>query len=198
MKATVAEDSEILPVQSNRRSRKEQMVAITKRVLNIFRADIHSIMDRLEDRGLLLKQYLRDMQAALGLKKAELDRMFMMRKQVQQKHSKTRQQSETLERELAAALKIGQDDIVRMLIRKIKPLNDLSDQLAAHLGALDEEILHFKDHLERQRLEYEQLKLKSAQFFQQGRVREWQCDLALNVSGPKYERRSEEESKRKL
>jgi len=42
-------------------------MGITTRLVRIFKADLHGVMDQLEDQGLLLKQHLRDMQAALNI-----------------------------------------------------------------------------------------------------------------------------------
>jgi len=40
-------------------------MAILTRIIQLFKADIHGVMDQLEDQGLLLKQHLRDMEESL-------------------------------------------------------------------------------------------------------------------------------------
>ena len=47
-------------------------MGIASRMVNIFKADVHGVVDQFEDQGLLLKQYLRDMAEALSQKEAEL------------------------------------------------------------------------------------------------------------------------------
>jgi phage shock protein A len=54
---------------------EEAKMGIAKRVFNIFKADIHGMMDQLEDKGLLLKQYLREMKEALELKEIRLKKL---------------------------------------------------------------------------------------------------------------------------
>ena len=62
------------------------------------------------------------------------------------------------------ALRKNKDDIARMLIRKMKPLENLSDDLTRHLEALNEEMTQFKTHLQQQRLRYEQLKYRITEY----------------------------------
>jgi phage shock protein A len=50
-------------------------MAIIARIVEIFKADIHGVMDQLEDQGLLLKQHLRDMAEALHRRETKLRKM---------------------------------------------------------------------------------------------------------------------------
>ena len=140
-------------------------MGIASRIVNIFKADIHGVMDQLEDQGLLLKQYLRDMEETLDLKDAKLAKKIALRNQIQKEHDKYDQQYRALDQDLTVAVQRGKDNIARMLIRKTKPLGSLCDELAGQVATLDEEISQFKEHLSEQRLQYEQLKIRSAEFF---------------------------------
>jgi phage shock protein A len=146
------------------------------RVIKIFKADIHGVMDQFEDQGLLLKQHLREMQDVLNLKEVQLNKMIVSRRQAQKDHNLYIQQAEVLEQDLAVAIKKNKDDIARMLIRKIQPLNNLCNDLSGHIRALDEEIAAGKDRLDQQRLQYDRLKARSIDFFNQCRVHERQRD----------------------
>ena len=140
-------------------------MGIATRIVKIFKADIHGVMDQLEDQGLLLKQYLRDMEEALNLKDAKLAKKIALRNQVQKEHDKYDQQYRALDHDLTVAVQKGKDDIARMLIRKTKPLGNLCDELAGQVATLDEEISQFKENLPEQRLQYEQLKIRSAEYY---------------------------------
>jgi len=179
--------------QNDLYQKTEQTMGIMTRIVKIFKADIHGVMDQLEDQGLLLKQHLRDMEETLNLKEVKLNKMFVTRKQAQQEYDKYQQQSEALEQDLAVAIQKSKDDIARMLIRKIKPLNSLRDELAAHSRTLDEEISHYKDNLDQQRLRYEQLKLRSVDFFHKTQMQEWRNDLSEMVPDGNYGELSDEE-----
>ena len=55
---------------------KEADMGIMTRVVKIFKADIHGVMDQLEDPSLLLKQHLRDMEEALNEKEVKLKKVL--------------------------------------------------------------------------------------------------------------------------
>jgi phage shock protein A len=156
-------------------------MGIMTRVVKIFKADLHGVMDQLEDQGLLLKQHLRDMEEALNLRKAKLQKMMVSRKQVQQEHDQYNRQSESLENDLTVAVQKNKDDIARMLINKIQPLSDLREELARHIKTLDQEIAQYREHLDQQRLRYQQLKYRSVEYFHNFRNREWKKDLATLI-----------------
>ncbi len=140
-------------------------MGIASRIVDIFKADIHGVMDQLEDQGLLLKQCLRDMEQALNQKEADIASKIALRSQIQKEHDKYHQQCRSLDNDLTVAVQKGKDDIARMLIRKTKPLVDLRDELGAQLESLDKELAHVKAHLSEQRLQYEQLKIRSTEYF---------------------------------
>ena len=162
-------------------------MGIATRIVKIFKADIHGVMDQLEDQGLLLKQYLRDMEEALNQKDARLTKKIALRNQVQKEHDKYDQQYRALDHDLTVAVEKGKDDIARMLIRKTKPLGSLCDELAGQVATLDEEISQFKEHLSEQRLQYEQLKIRAAEYFhrteRQGREKDMLDIIPNNIPG---------------
>jgi phage shock protein A len=169
------------------------MMGIMTRVVRIFKADVHGVMDQLEDRELLLKQHLRDMAEALSLKEIKLNQMLASRKQAQQEHDNYRQQSQALEQDLAVAIQKNKDDIARMLIRKIKPLDSLRDQIAERIRNLDEETSGYRDLLNQQRLQYEQLKHRSIEFCHKTPMSGWQKNLPEIVAGGKFGELTEQE-----
>jgi phage shock protein A len=156
-------------------------MGILTRVFRIFKADVHGVMDQLEDRELLLKQHLRDMAEALNLKEVKLSKMLASRKQAQQAHDKYRQQSQALEQDLAVAIHKNRDDIARMLIRKLKPLDSLREDIADGIRNLDEEISYHREQLDQQRLQYDRLKHRSIEFFHKTSMSGWHKDLSAIV-----------------
>ena len=152
-------------------------MGIATRIVKIFKADIHGVMDQLEDQGLLLKQYLRDMEEALNQKEAKLARKIALRNQAQKEHVKYDQQYQTLDDDLTVALQRGKDSLARTLIRKTKPLGSLRDALAGQVATLDEEISRFKEHLAELRLQYEELKIRSAEYFHRTEMRTREQDM---------------------
>ena len=135
------------------------------RIINIFKADVHGVMDSLEDQGLLLKQHLREMEEVLESNKAILRKKIATLNQVQRDYDKSKRQCDGLERDLAFAVQNGKDDIARRLIKKRKPLINLLTELSRHTKALDAEILENQEYLDQQKLRYKQLKHRSREYF---------------------------------
>ena len=67
------------------------------RITRIFRADIHGVMDRLEDRELLLKQYLREMDESLHSKKLRGVQLSQRLKVLQQEKNRVKLEMEKME-----------------------------------------------------------------------------------------------------
>ena len=168
-------------------------MAIIARIVNMFRADIHGVMDRLENQELLLKQHLRDMKEALNFKAAKLQKMKTSRGQRMQDLNRYKQQRETLEHDLTMAVRKDKDDIARMLIRKVKPLENLHEELSRHVRALKEEIDQFERHLQLQRLKYEELKNRSTEYLQKTQLQKWEKETFDPVSFNGYSEMSEQE-----
>ena len=140
-------------------------MAILTRIFRLFKADIHGIMDQIEDQGLLLKQHLRDMEEALVKKEAKLKQMCFAKDQARQDYEKGIKESNNLEQDLEVAIRKDRDDIARKLIKKLKPLAHIQSERCSHIDRLNHDIEQFKDDVELQRLQYEQLRQQSANFF---------------------------------
>ena len=168
-------------------------MGIIARVVNIFKADIHGVMDQLEDQGLLLKQYLRDMEDALGANEAKLSSKIAARAQAQQQSDKFLKQTQLIEHDLEVVIKKDQDDIARMLIRKIKPLENLREEIARRISELDEEIAVLKDRMAQQQLAYEQIRHRSLDYCQRNRSRIRQEDIFGGLPGSHPGELSQEE-----
>jgi len=181
------------PNENNHHNHKEQTMAVMTRIVNIFKADIHGLMDQLEDRGLLLKQHLRDMKEALNRKEAKLRKRTALHSQGLKDLAGYKQQWEALDHDLTVAVRRNNDDIARMLIRKMKPLEDLSEELTRHLKASDEEMIQFKNHLQQQRLRYEQLKNRTTEYLHKTQTQRWENNVIDPVSDDGYGERTDQE-----
>jgi len=144
------------------------------RFIRIWKADIHGVMDQLEDKGLLLKQSLRDMEEELERKETRFKKMTAARSRLAGEHDKCGRECEKLEQDLAVALKKDRDDIARMLIKKLKTLSSHREALRNHIKNMEHDIAQFRNRMEEQRLQYEQFNLRSEEYFHQAERQQWQ------------------------
>lgn len=149
-------------------------MALFTRIVRLFKADLHGIMDQIENRELLLKQHLRDMQASLTQKEAKLKQICRVRDQVRQDYEKGEKERDRLEVDLEIALKNDKDDIGRMLIKKLKPLAGIQADRRRHIDQLTYEIKQFRENIEQQRLQYEQLHQKATEYFHRSEQQRWE------------------------
>jgi phage shock protein A len=154
-------------------------MAIMSRIVRIFRADIHGVMDQLEDQGLLLKQYLREMAEELTIKEAGLTDLRAARTQFGRDRERLSREIEQLEDDVTAAVTRDKDDIARMLIRKQKSLTASRNEIDRQLENLDEEIREGSETVESQGLAYEELKAKAVDFMHRTQKRDWYEASAL-------------------
>jgi phage shock protein A len=172
---------------------EECIMALLSRIIQLFKADIHGVMDQLEDQGLLLKQHLRDMEESLVEKEMKLKKMRSALDQARQDHQKGEKETGNLEQDLEVAIKKNRDDIARMLIKKLKPFTHLQSERRNHIDRLNHEIDQFKAYTEQQRLKYEQLRQKAAEYFCRKEKQNWQPVWLAAQSGLQLHDLSEEE-----
>ena len=157
-------------------------MGIIRRLVRLCKADIHGVMDQLEDKGLLLKQYLRDMEEELERKEARLRKMVAARDLAQRDHERYTQETTKLDEDVEAAIERREDDIARSLIKKLKPLAYHRAELGRHVHTLDREIGQLRDCVEAQRLEYEQLQLRSKEYFRRVERDQWEKTISTTIS----------------
>ena len=141
-------------------------MGIMTRVLTLFKADIHGVMDRLENRELLLKNHLREMEEILENNEKELKRKASARERIRQRREQYGKQKEKLEQNLTLAVRKNKDDIAQVLIKKARPLAELCENLNRTLEKIDEKIASDNEALVLQRLRTEQIKHRSQTYFQ--------------------------------
>lgn len=139
-------------------------MAIMSRIFQLFKADLHGVMDQIEDQGLLLKQHLRDMEASLVQKEVRLKQMCFARDQAQRDYETGMKKSNQLEQDLEVSIQKDRDDIARVLIKKLKTLKRIQSERRSHIDRLNHEIGQFRENIDQQRRQYEQLRQEAADF----------------------------------
>ncbi len=139
-------------------------MALLTRMFRLCKADLHGVMDQLEDKDLLLKQYIREMEEGLMQKGTRQAKLRNSCQQIQRDLDLRRSEMVKIEKEIELAVTKEKDEIARMLIRKRLTLTMACDQLQRQLEVLEEENAGMAETLATQRLRYEQLKIKAAAF----------------------------------
>jgi phage shock protein A len=136
-------------------------MGIMTRMVRLCKADVHGVMDQLEDKGLLLKQYLREMETSLGHKEQQANALAQRIDRLAGRVARHGQEMLKLERDLVLALEKEKDDIARMLIRRRRALETASSHLTEQIETMTQEKTRLAETLANQRLQYQTLEAKA-------------------------------------
>ena len=139
-------------------------MALIDRVTRLFRADLHAVIDRIEEPQVLLRQALREMEEELGQAAARLKATQLEREQLQRRAREVEQSLAGIGGELDLCFAADNEALVRTLLRRRlegeRLLQVLRQRESACARRLAEES---KRQAERQR-DLEQLRQRAALF----------------------------------
>ena len=93
-------------------------MALIQRVTRMFRADMHAVLDRLEEPDVLLKQAIREMGSSLQEQQLQLNRGSEELRQLQARGEQVEQQLTSLDQELDLCFNAGKDDLARAMVKR--------------------------------------------------------------------------------
>lgn len=93
-------------------------MALITRVSRLFRADIHAVLDRIEEPDVLLRQAVREMEEALARDEQRIKVLTREHEQLVSRHRDIQQSLEGIEAELDVCFDSGKEDLARALIRR--------------------------------------------------------------------------------
>lgn len=135
-------------------------MALLNRLMRLFKADFHAVIDQLEEPYILLKQSVREMEAVLQLDQQQLEGL-------QQQHSKLNDRIKSLDNDisdfddnLTVALNANNDDLSRTLIKRKLEFLQLQKALVAKKNALTSEIDQVKNRINKQAPDLESMQQK--------------------------------------
>ena len=152
-------------------------MGIMTRFVKLCKADMHGVMDKLEDRELLLRQYIREMEESIGHQETELEKMAADRERTKREYEARSEEMERTEQDLAVAIEKNKDDIARFLIKKLKPMTRHRDELVRHLESLDSDIEGLTDRIQERRRQFEELKLRASEYLRKRETNRLETEL---------------------
>ncbi len=143
-------------------------MALFERLAVLLRADAHGMVDALEDDRLLLRQHLRDAEAALAGKKARLEALHAEARDSGRAAERLNQRRADLERDVELALDEQRDDLARFAIQQLLPIRDQLNALAERDRNLNQEIAELTTLVSEQGNQLEDLRLRVRAVADQG------------------------------
>lgn len=108
-------------------------MSIVTRVLRIFKADLHGILDAVEEPEAILRQALREMEEEIANTEAQLKRLERQEERLEKNRQDYTKQHQELEQEIGFCLNENNETLAKSLIRKkleiVQWLKEISSQL---------------------------------------------------------------------
>lgn len=94
-------------------------MSLFQRIKTSVRADAHGVVDAIEDRSLLLRQYVRDADAELGSKRAKLQSVQVELRHLEREEKAIAEELSRCEADAEVALAAGDDDLSRYALKAV-------------------------------------------------------------------------------
>ena len=139
-------------------------MGIMTRLARLCKADIHGVMDQIEDKGLVLAQCLREMEDTMAGERTALARLAARRDNLKANAKTQAELADKVDQDLGEAVKKDRDGLARFLIRKHKTLTGIVRKLDLQVQEVEREIARLQQDLEEKSLVYERLKVQAATY----------------------------------
>ncbi|MEM6731347.1 MAG: PspA/IM30 family protein, partial [Myxococcota bacterium] len=145
------------------------------------------VVDAIEDKGLLLKQALREAHIALDTKRAESESLRGRAKDTGALLERMREEAEALDADIELALEQEQEDLARYAARKLLPLRQRIADAERGLSDLDEQRAELDALIERQARDLEELELRVKDYLHRAERGETLSETPISVSDEEVE-----------
>jgi phage shock protein A len=155
-------------------------MALITRVARLFRADLHAVLDRLEEPEALLRQALREMDEAQAQDEQRLKLFVQALGQAASHETDLHEVLAVAEVQLAAALDAGHDDLARAVIRRRLEADQALKALTRRIAKLSASQADMATRVAGQRTRLESMRQKVEVLAGQGAIaedRDWWDDL---------------------
>ena len=170
-------------------------MTVMTRIIRLWKADFNGLMDELEDKNLLIKQHIREMEEELEKKKKIIEEIELEKEELLQEHNNHLLELKDLEKDLKVAILKEKDDISRMLIKKITIINRQRKDLEQHRLVLEQKSQKLIEKIKEQQAQYNLLKLKAREYLtkeERSRNVSFQNDPSFYAADTEHEPSSEE------
>ena len=130
------------------------------RIGTLLKADAHGIVESLEERSLVLKQYLREAELELNRTRARLEAVREEEKRLVETVRRREDEIRALDEDVTLALGSGKDDLARFAIRRLLPRRAEVKALTARIAERTAEARGLTERVEAQQQQLEALRTR--------------------------------------
>ena len=116
-------------------------MALINRISRLFTADVHAVLDRIEEPDALLKHAIREMEDELARGELNLRQLTVQRDELAERQRKVQAVFAALTEQLDVCFKEGNDELARKVLKRRLETERLAQHIADRLAALDKEFM---------------------------------------------------------
>jgi phage shock protein A len=135
-------------------------IRLFDRITMLLKADAHGVVESLEERSLLLKQYVREAEMELDRKRARLEAVREDEKRLREAAARCDDELRGLDEDVALALAGEKDDLARFAIRRLLPRRAEAKALRAQIEQRGAEAVALAERLAAQEAQFESLRAR--------------------------------------
>src|SRR5262249_49432424 len=130
------------------------------RIMTLLEADAHGVVESLEERSLVLKQYLREAELEVNRKRARLDAVREDEKRLAETLRRREDEIRSLDGDVTLALQGGKDALARFAIKRLLPRRAEVKTLAARIVERAAEGRALAERVEEQQQRFDALRAR--------------------------------------
>ncbi len=142
------------------------------------KAESHGVVDAIEDKGLLLKQAVREAEIALDTKRAEEQSLQTREKDLLTLLERSREEAHNLDADIELALEQEQEDLARFAARKLLPLRQRIAESERSLEQVKEKRAELEAVIASQANEFDALKARVREYLE--RVKSGESEISFD------------------
>lgn len=135
-------------------------MALINRITRLFRADMHAVLDRIEEPASLLRQAVREMEEDIAQHEQRLKLLDNELHRIGKHQQDIAQTLTQLDAELDVCFDAGKDELARTLIRRKLEAQRLQQQLARKRNSVQDQLAESGKQLQEHRSRYEAMRQK--------------------------------------
>jgi phage shock protein A len=138
------------------------------RITRLFRADIHDLLDRIEEPSLVVRQAIREMEQELNLEEQSIRQLERDCERLTSRHLEIETSLQEIEDQLDVCFDSQMDDLARRVIRRRLEAQTLSRQMTRRRNQNEEALARRKARLQESHERLEELRRKADLLAEEG------------------------------
>jgi phage shock protein A len=145
-------------------------MALITRLSRLFQADMHAVLDKIEEPAALLKQSIREMEESVLADERHVRVSEHKRQQLEGKQAQLTETLAELDQKCALCFQSGKDDLARAFVKRKLETQQMQQRLAEKIAVLNEQTQRLTKRLTEHQAQLAAMKQKAEVFLEDGMV----------------------------